>query len=207
MTYVATGRGFGYTALVMNAYARRMGDWRVSSTVHTSLVLDALDRSLHQCRRCSVGHIHHSAGTCSPSRYATATSRGTRRWAYCALGGQRGRLLRQRTGRVHHWTVQRRSDCTVQAMAALQGGGTRRSRMGRRCNHRRLFYPLGQVPSAGFKAQDYHPLPKLVMAAGMKQTTQCGSGWLRAGTSKWSRTSGVNYAKDQQKERKQWIPR
>ena len=37
LTYVATWRGFAYTAFVIDAYARRIVGWRVSHSLHTDL--------------------------------------------------------------------------------------------------------------------------------------------------------------------------
>ncbi len=47
VTYVATWRGFGYVALVIDAFARRIVGWRVSSTLRTDLVLDALEQAIY----------------------------------------------------------------------------------------------------------------------------------------------------------------
>jgi len=61
LTYVATWQGFVYVAFVIDAYARRIVGWRVSSTPRTDLVLDALEQAVCERRRCQ-GHdlIHHS---------------------------------------------------------------------------------------------------------------------------------------------------
>ena len=58
-TYVATWAGFVYVAFVIDVFARRIVGWRVSRSMHTELVLDALVQALH-ARRPSVGLIHHS---------------------------------------------------------------------------------------------------------------------------------------------------
>jgi putative transposase len=42
-TYVASWAGFVYVAFVIDAYARRIGGWRVSRNAEASFVLDALD--------------------------------------------------------------------------------------------------------------------------------------------------------------------
>ena len=61
LTYVATWGGFVYVAFVVDAYARRIVGWRVSSSLHTELALDALDQALHE-RAVSREHalVHHS---------------------------------------------------------------------------------------------------------------------------------------------------
>jgi putative transposase len=60
-TYVATWRGFVYVAFVIDIFARRIVGWRVSSSLRTDFVLDALDQAIYE--RCSedLGDlIHHS---------------------------------------------------------------------------------------------------------------------------------------------------
>jgi putative transposase len=42
-TYVATWRGFVYVAFVIDVFARRIVGWRVSSSLATDFVLDALE--------------------------------------------------------------------------------------------------------------------------------------------------------------------
>lgn len=47
LTYVATWRGFVYVAFVIDAFARRIVGWRVSTSLRTDLVLDALEQALY----------------------------------------------------------------------------------------------------------------------------------------------------------------
>ncbi len=63
LTYVATWAGFVYVAFVIDVYARSIVGWRVSSSLHTDLVLDALEQALH-ARRAGQGLIHHSDRGC-----------------------------------------------------------------------------------------------------------------------------------------------
>jgi putative transposase len=64
-TYVSTWQGFVYTAFVIDAFARRIVGWRVSSTASAGFVLDALEQALHDRRPVRRdGLIHHS----DPSR-------------------------------------------------------------------------------------------------------------------------------------------
>src|SRR5712692_904677 len=46
-TYVATWRGFAYVAFVIDVFARRIVGWRVSASLHTDFVLDALDQAVY----------------------------------------------------------------------------------------------------------------------------------------------------------------
>jgi len=58
-TYVATWAGFVYVAFVIDVFARRIVGWRVTRSLHTELMLDALEQALH-ARRAGQGLIHHS---------------------------------------------------------------------------------------------------------------------------------------------------
>ena len=46
-TYVATWRGFVYVAFVVDVFARRIVGWRVSPTLATDFVLDALEQAIY----------------------------------------------------------------------------------------------------------------------------------------------------------------
>ena len=59
--YVATWRGFVYVAFVVDAYARRIVGWRVSTSLHTDFVLDALEQAIYdRCGESADGLVHHS---------------------------------------------------------------------------------------------------------------------------------------------------
>jgi len=61
LTYVATWRGVVYVAFVIDAFARRIVGWRVSSSLRSDIALDALEQALYD-RRFADGEelIHHS---------------------------------------------------------------------------------------------------------------------------------------------------
>ena len=46
-TYVSTWQSWLYVAFVIDVYARRIVGWRVSSSMHTQFVLDALEQALY----------------------------------------------------------------------------------------------------------------------------------------------------------------
>lgn len=46
-TYVSTWQGWLYVAFVVDVYARRIVGWRVSRSMHTDFVLDALEQALY----------------------------------------------------------------------------------------------------------------------------------------------------------------
>jgi putative transposase len=58
-TYVATWQGFVFVAFVVDVFARCIVGWRVSSSIKTDLVLDALEQALH-ARSDTDGLVHHS---------------------------------------------------------------------------------------------------------------------------------------------------
>jgi putative transposase len=60
-TYVWTWQGFVYVAFVIDVFARRIVGWRVSSSMQTEFVLDALEQALFARRSEREGElIHHS---------------------------------------------------------------------------------------------------------------------------------------------------
>jgi putative transposase len=60
-TYVATWAGFVYVAFVIDVFARRIVGWRVSSSLRTDFVLDALEQAIHaRGGALPAGLVHHS---------------------------------------------------------------------------------------------------------------------------------------------------
>jgi putative transposase len=59
-TYVSTWQGWLYVAFVIDVYARRIVGWRVSPTMHTDFVLDALEQALWARQPDRDSLIHHS---------------------------------------------------------------------------------------------------------------------------------------------------
>ena len=60
-TYVATWAGFVYVAFVIDAFARRIVGWRVSASLRTDFVLDALEQALYDRQGADLaGLVHHS---------------------------------------------------------------------------------------------------------------------------------------------------
>jgi transposase InsO family protein len=60
-TYVSTWMGMVYVAFVIDVFARKIVGWRVSTSMTTGFVLDALNQAI--CQRCPAegsGLIHHS---------------------------------------------------------------------------------------------------------------------------------------------------
>jgi len=60
-TYVSTWQGWLYVAFVIDVYARRIVGWRVSTTMRTDFVLDALEQALYARQPERDGALtHHS---------------------------------------------------------------------------------------------------------------------------------------------------
>jgi putative transposase len=60
-TYVSTWQGWLYVAFVIDVFARRIVGWRVSTSMHTDFVLDALEQALYARRpERDERLIHHS---------------------------------------------------------------------------------------------------------------------------------------------------
>ena len=60
-TYVSSWQGMVYVAFVIDVFARKIVGWRVSTSMTTSFVLDALNQAI--CQRCpskADNLIHHS---------------------------------------------------------------------------------------------------------------------------------------------------
>ena len=59
-TYVSTWQGWLYVAFVVDVYARRIVGWRVSKSMHTDFVLDALEQALYARQPDRDSLVHHS---------------------------------------------------------------------------------------------------------------------------------------------------
>jgi len=59
-TYVSTWQGWLYVAFITDVYARRIVGWRVSRTMQTDFVLDALEQALHDRQPDRDSLVHHS---------------------------------------------------------------------------------------------------------------------------------------------------
>lgn len=153
-TYVATWRGFVYTAFVIDVFARRIVGWRVSSSLRTDFVLDALEQAI--CDRCGTAPaslIHHSdRGT----QYVSM--RYTDRLADASIApsvGSRGdsydnALAESVIGLYKTEVIQRRGPWrSLEAVefATLEWVDW--------FNNRRLLEPIGYVPPAEYEQRYY----------------------------------------------------
>jgi putative transposase len=153
-TYVATWRGFVYVAFVIDVFARRIVGWRVSSSLATDFVLDALEQAIYErCGLTTNGLVHHSdRGTQYLSmRYtdrladaAIAPSVGSRGDSYdnalaeSVIGLFKTEVIR----RLGPWR-----DLEAVEFATLDWVDW--------FNHRRLLEPIGYMPPAEYEARYY----------------------------------------------------
>src|SRR5262245_5526741 len=153
-TYVATWRGFVYVAFVIDVFARRIVGWRVSSSLATDFVLDALEQAIYDRRADTpTGLVHHSdRGTQYLSmRYTNrladagiAPSVGSRGDSYdnamaeSIIGLFKTEVIR----RLGPW---RHLEAVEFATLAWVDW----------FNHRRLLEPIGYVPPAEHEARYY----------------------------------------------------
>ena len=80
-TYVATWRGFVYVAFVIDVFARRIVGWRVSTSLRTDFVLDALEQAIYDRRGDGAGDLVHQQRPAARSRL--------RESCRCAIGHHR----------------------------------------------------------------------------------------------------------------------
>ena len=153
-TYVATWRGFVYVAFVVDVFARRIVGWRVSASLATDFVLDALEQAIYErCGSTMSGLVHHSdRGTQYLSmRYtdrladaSIAPSVGSRGDSYdnalaeSIIGLFKTEVIRRKGPWRHLEAVE---------FATLDWVDW--------FNHRRLLEPIGYMPPAEFEARYY----------------------------------------------------
>jgi transposase InsO family protein len=156
---VATWRGFVYVAFVIDVFARRIVGWRVSASLGTDFVLDALEQAIYdRCRAGVDDLVHHSdRGTQYVSmRYTErladagiAPSVGSRGDSYdnalaeSVIGLFKTEVI-QRTGPWRH--------LEAVEFATLDGVDW--------FNMRRLLAPIGYVPPAEYEARYYEQLAR-----------------------------------------------
>lgn len=69
ITYLETSEGFEYLATVIDLHSRRVVGWALSSTLETTIVIEAMDMALRQ-RKPSPGLIFHSDRGCQYTSHA-----------------------------------------------------------------------------------------------------------------------------------------
>ena len=155
-TYVSTWQEWLYVAFVIDVYARRIVGWRVSRSMHTQFVLDALEQALYARQAERDGElIHHSD---RGSQYVSV--RYSERLAEAGIEpsvGSKGdsydnALAETINGLYKAEVIHRRSwpTCAAVEMATLEWVSW--------FNHHRLLEPIGYIPPAEAEANYYRQL-------------------------------------------------
>jgi putative transposase len=155
-TYVSTWQGWLYVAFVIDVYARRIVGWRVSSSMHTDFVLNALEQALYARQSERDGAlIHHSD---RGSQYVSIHY--SERLAEAGIEpsvGSKGdsydnALAETINGLYKAEVIHRRSwpTCESVELATLEWVSW--------FNHHRLLGPIGYIPPAEAEANYYRHL-------------------------------------------------
>ena len=156
-TYVSTWQGWVYVAFVVDVFARRIVGWRVSRSMRTDFVLDALEQALYSRQSERNGDlIHHSD---RGSQYVSI--RYSERLAEAGIEpsvGSRGdsydnALAETINGLYKAELIHRRAPWKTMAaveLATLEWVAW--------FNHHRLLEPIGYIPPAEAEANYYRQL-------------------------------------------------
>lgn len=156
-TYVSTWQGWLYVAFVIDVFARRIVGWRVSTTMNTGFVLDALEQALYARQPAdSATLVHHSD---RGSQYVSI--RYTERLTEAGIDpsvGSRGdsydnALAETINGLYKAEVIHRRGPWKSREsveLATLEWVSW--------FNHQRLMEPLGYIPPAEAEANYYRQL-------------------------------------------------
>ena len=156
-TYVSTWQGWLYVAFVIDVFARRIVGWRVSTSMRTDFVLDALEQALYARQPEQDGRlIHHSD---RGSQYVSI--RYSERLAEAGIEpsvGSKGdsydnALAETINGLYKAELIHRRAPWKTREaveLATLEWVDW--------FNHQRLFEPIGYIPPAEAEANYYRQL-------------------------------------------------
>jgi len=142
-TYVATWAGFVYVAFVIDVFARRIIGWRVARSMHTDLVLDALEQALW-ARSGTKGVVHHSdrGSQYLSIRYSERLAEAGCEPSVGSVGDSYDNALAEtiiglfKTEVIHHRGPWRHLEAVEYATLEWVDW----------FNHRRLLEPIGNVP-------------------------------------------------------------
>lgn len=165
-TYVSTWQGWLYVAFVIDVFARRIVGWRVSRSMQTDFVLDALEQALYARQpELSKGLIHHSD---RGSQYVSI--RYTERLAEAGIEpsvGSKGdsydnALAETINGLYKAELIHRRAPWKTREaveLATLEWVAW--------FNHQRLLAPIGYIPPAEAEANYYRRCAEQVPTMGV----------------------------------------
>ena len=164
LTYVATWNGFAFVAFVIDAYARRIVGWRVSSSLRTDLALEALEQALY-ARPGIDDLVHHSdRGIQYVSiRYTERLAEAGIEPSVGSIGDSYDNALAESVIGLYKTEVIRRQgpwrNLDAVEYATLEWIDW--------FNNRRLLEPIGYVPPAEFEEAYYRNQADPAMVAGL----------------------------------------
>ncbi len=161
-TYVATWAGFVYVAFVIDVFARCIVGWRVSRSMQTDLVLDALEQALY-ARQVGEGLIHHSdrGSQYLGIRYSERLKDAGVEASVGTTGDSYDNAMAEtiiglfKTEVIHARGPWRSLDAVEYVTLEWVDW----------FNNRRLLEPIGHMPPAEFEAEYYRQQPGLAIAA------------------------------------------
>jgi putative transposase len=165
LTYVATWCGFAYVAFVIDAFARRIVGWRVSSSLRSEIALDALEQALYDRGR-GAGLVHHSdRGVQYVSiRYTERLAEGGIEPSVGSVGDSYDNALAETViGLYKTEVINRRGpwrSLEDVEFATLEWVDW--------FNNRRLLEPIGHIPPAEYEEAYYQSQEGPVMVAALK---------------------------------------
>ena len=162
ITFVATWLGFAYVAFIIDVFARRIVGWRVSRSLHTELVLDALEQALWS-RTKTEGLVHHSDRGCQylSIRYTERLAEANIDSSVGSVGDSYDNALAETINGLYKTEVIRRrgpwKNIEDVEYATLEWVDW--------FNNRRLLEPIGNVPPAEYEMMYYRQLEESAMVA------------------------------------------
>jgi transposase InsO family protein len=153
-TYVSTWQGWLYVAFVVDVFARRIVGWRVSSSMHTDFVLDALEQALYARqpeRDSSLVHYSDRGSQYVSIRYSERLAEAGIEPSVGSRGDSYDNALAETiNGPYKAELIPRRAPCKTQEaveLATLEWVSW--------FNHHRLLESIGHVPPAEFEDTCY----------------------------------------------------
>ena len=163
-TYVHTWAGFVYVAFVIDAYARRIVGWKVSTAPTASFVLDALEQAIHARRPGpDDGLIHHSDRGVQylAMNYTQRLAEAKLVPSVGSVGDSYDNALAETINGLYKaeviWRQRSWPSASAVEMATLNWVEW--------FNNHRLFGPIGYIPPAEAEANYYATLETLDMVA------------------------------------------
>ena len=164
-TYVPTWQGFVYVVFVIDVYARFIVGWRVSTSMQTDFVLDALEQALYARKPQRGGALTHHSDR--GSQYVShPLQRAASRSRHRTVCGQQRRQLRSRPGRDDQRLVQGRADSRRGPWKTREAVELATLEWVSWFNHHRLLAPIGYIPPAEAEANYWRQQDQGVAATG-----------------------------------------